>query len=168
MRTEIYTLTKADLPLFKGLLPEYVSSRTQKKGYFTLGAIGVEEEKHILLGMAQFHSGITDNGEYYVELVYVYVVEEYRRSGIGTKLLDRVRTILRKSGVKTLTLLIPAADKGDFRSDLPVASLEKFFGELGFTLTKADFDKWESFLREEYPDLTEKDVKRYIKMIKVS
>jgi GNAT superfamily N-acetyltransferase len=164
----MYTLTKSEMNLFEGLLPDYVIAGVQEKGYFTLGAIGENGEEHRLLGMAQFHSNITDDGEYYVELVYVYVMEAYRRQGIGTKLLDRVRTILRKSDVQVLTLLVPSDDKGDFNTELPPADIEAFLTELGFMEMNADFGKWETILKEVYPKLSDKDVKRYLKMIKNS
>ncbi len=167
MKIKLYTFQKKDMELFGDALPEYVYENIGKNSYFTLGAVGEEEEQAILLGMVQFHSNVTRKGQYFVEVVYIYVMEEFRRNGVGSKMMDRVTRITKKSDVDNLTLLLPAEEGTEPVMDMPVKGMEEFLEVLGFTKTDVNLNLFESVLKENNPELKEEAVERYTKLLKL-
>ena len=142
MRTEIYTLDRDDLTILSDYLPEYVVERSYLPGYFTLGAVGQVDEEDTLLGMTQFYININSDGECFAELVYIYVLEDYRHNGVGTRLIERVNRILKKSDIKTCMLLIPSEDDKLMGYETPGTELENFFKECSFITTKEEAAIW--------------------------
>ena len=138
MRTEIYTLDQEDLSLLRDEIPDYVINRSSEPGFFTLGAVGKADDEDGIIGVAQFYINITEEGECFSELIYVYVNEEYRRNGIGTKLLERVSRILKKSDIKTSTFIVPDPLDDRLGYEISMDDLGKFFGECSYLKSKDD------------------------------
>ncbi|MBQ7707803.1 MAG: GNAT family N-acetyltransferase [Lachnospiraceae bacterium] len=97
MRFSIYTLKKKDLGSFEEKLPKYVFDNCEKKGFFTIGAVGSDGN---LIGVTQFYIGILKDNEFISDIIYVYVKEEYRRNGAAGRMLWKSHNIIKKSGVK--------------------------------------------------------------------
>ena len=115
IKTAFFSLTKSDIDLFKGKIPEHVAGKRQADGYFTIGLVGREEENYYLLGMAQFVSNVTDKSKNYARLVHIYVDENFRRMGYGTKIVNKISSILENSGAKAFVFLLSESD--DHNSD---------------------------------------------------
>ena len=136
MQTEIYTLERDDLSIISDRIPAFVADRAGAPGYFTIGAgQGILGDDR-LKAVCQFYVGAFQNGACFGRLDYIYVSEDVRRKGIGRKLIDRMDTILKNSGISTAVLLFPKAG-----NRLPGFGIEReealsFFESSGFFLTK--------------------------------
>ncbi len=167
MKINLYTLKKPQVELFGISVPEFVYAKTQEDGFYTIGAVKEEEEECTLLGMVQFHTNVTRDGRYFVEVVYVYVTDEFRRDGIGSKLMDRVRKITKNCDVETMTALLPADDESDMDIESPVEEVGEFLDMLGFSKVESNLKMFGTILYEGYPDLSDADVVRYTKLLKL-
>ncbi len=97
MRYEMYTLYRDDIGAFEDDLPDYVLENCEKNGCFMIGAVDADEN---LVGMTQFYVGMLENGEFISDLVYVYVAEEFRGNGAASKMIAKVHSILKQSGLE--------------------------------------------------------------------
>ena len=166
MKVGMYTLDADDLEMFRDSLPEYMIDRAYERGFFTIGAVDESEEESgddALIGVAQFYINITPQGECFAELIYVYVKEDARRDGIGTKLIERVNRILKKSGIKVCTLLLDVADD-DAGYGIPVEEIEEFLQMCSFRKTKEDINTWATVLDDVYASLSEEEMLRYVRL----
>ena len=134
MKTELYSLTYDDLDIFNGDLSEVVFKNIDKPGFYTIGAIENSDEEENPVGLVQFFVDIRSNGECFGKLVDVYVPVEYRRNGVGTKLVDKVTDILKKSDIKSCIAFLPDEPGKEF--SIPLGELSKFLTETDFFLTK--------------------------------
>ncbi len=166
MRTDIYTLDRDDLTTMSDVLPEYVIERAKLPGYFSLGAVGKVDDDENLLGMAQFYINITSEGECFAQLVYIYVLEEYRHRGVASKLIERVNRILKKSDVKTCITYVPDKDVKIYGQEISAADLENFFKECSFISTKESSVVWWSDLGQLSGAITEGSLPNSIRFLK--
>ena len=134
MHTDIYSLERDDLSIIADRIPAFVADRAGAPGYFTIGAgQGILGDDR-LKAVCQFYVSAFQNGAFFGRLDYIYVSEDARREGIGRKLINRMDTVLKKSGISTAYLLFPK--KG---SKLPGFSINReetkaFFESCGFFL----------------------------------
>ena len=135
MRTTIYSLERDDLSVFSDRIPAFVIERTGTPGYFTIGAGHGILEKNRLQAICQFYIDSFQNGTCYGRLDYIYVSEEVRRKGIGRRLIDRMDTILKNSGISTLTLLFPKEGNKMPGFEIEREEAASFFEKCGFFLT---------------------------------
>ena len=166
MRIDIYTLAKEDLEKMRAVLPDYVLKKTEHSGCFTLGAVIQEKGKDVLAGMCQFFVNLTPTGTPLAELVYVYVYEGYRRTGIGTRLLEKMARILEKSGVRTSVSLLLMEEAKTLGYSFSEKELEKFLKEGGYLPAKEDPDLWGMVERDLFagiPGILVRGTKKYIK-----
>ena len=126
MRFGIYTLKKKDLGSFVEKLPKYVFDNCEKKGFFTIGAVGSDGN---LIGVTQFYIGMLKDNEFISDIIYVYVKEEYRRNGAATRMLWKSHNIIRKSGVKKSLVFFDNDYEG-----------KEFFEENGYLFMKLEED----------------------------
>ena len=135
MRTTIYSLERDDLSVFSDRIPAFVIERTGTPGYFTIGAGHGILEKNRLQAICQFYIDSFQNGTCYGRLDYIYVSGEVRRKGIGRRLIDRMDTILKNSGISTLTLLFPKEGNKMPGFEIEREEAASFFEKCGFFLT---------------------------------
>lgn len=97
MKYEMYTLYRDDIGSFADSLPAYVLENCGKNGCFMIGAVDADEN---LVGLAQFYIGMLEDGEFISDLVYIYVAEKYRRNGAASKMIAKIHSILKQSGLE--------------------------------------------------------------------
>jgi len=134
MRMRFYTLEQEDIMLFESPIPNSVSDNISEEGYFTLGAVCYTEDGAKLAGMAQFYIGATADEDCYAELVYVYVMDEYRRRSIGVRLVNMADSILASEDVGVFMTCpdLPDPDETSKQDKM------KFLTECGFISTRDD------------------------------
>lgn len=148
MNTVIKSLNRYSILAFHGLVPEYVIKIGRRDGYYALGMIDREGGKETLIGMSVFYVSSTSGKVGYAEVVYVYMIEEYRRQGQGNKLLRGVDYILRKSGVKYILALLPSAEDNGFGYAMTENELNMFIIAGGFIPAEDPREIRPSVLRE--------------------
>lgn len=133
MRVALYTLANEDIADLQENYGEFVSN-LGKNNYFSIGAYTESDEEDKLLGVAQFYLNINDDGECYAVLDYIYVNNDIRRQGVGTKLIDKANRVLKMSDVKTSII-----DISGNLSSLPEdeASFCGFLKESGYIAEKS-------------------------------
>lgn len=136
VKTDIYTLDLDDLKAFGEEIPDKITANVNKPGFFTIGAVGVTDGDEKLVGMSQFYIDITSEGECFANLMYVFVVDGYRRQGVGTKLVDKVNNILKKSEIKMCIARVPEEKSKAIM--IPLKDFEKFLKESDFFITKEE------------------------------
>ena len=163
MRTELYTLDREDLAILEGEVPDYVINRAHDPGYFTLGAVVSDGDEETVVGIAQFFINITPEGECFSEMIYVYVTEKYRHQGIGTKMVERVSRVLKKSSVKTSTFILPDTidERLGYEADANV--ITKFFKECDYITAKDEKDVWITVMGEIIPGIEKRKVTRFVR-----
>ena len=109
MRFGIYTLSKKNLGSFGDKLPEYVFDNSEKRGFFTIGAVDSENN---LIGVTQFYIGLLKDDEFISDIIYVYVKEEFRGEGAAGRMLWKSHNIIRKSGVKKSLVFLDDSREG--------------------------------------------------------
>ena len=113
MKTVVKSLNRYSILGFYELVPEPVIKAGRGESFFPIGIVSREGNEESLLGMAVFFVNSTPNRRGYAELIYVYVIEEYRRQGLGMKLMEGMDDILKKSGLKfSLAVLPPSGEDG--------------------------------------------------------
>ena len=102
MRVALYTLAGEDMADLQENYGEFVSN-LGKLNYFSIGAYTYteSEEEDRLAGVVQFYLDIYDDGECYAILDYIYVKDDIRHHGVGTKLIDKANRVLKMSDIKT-------------------------------------------------------------------
>ncbi len=122
--TKFYSLNENSSDISFDEFPEFVTSNIGKEGYYTL--LSVEEKENEdesdFVGLAQFYLGMNIKGMILAELVYVYVVKEYRGRNEGYKLIQMMTDILKEQDVDAIVTNAP--DDG--------GETEQFFRECGF------------------------------------
>lgn len=96
-----YTLTEEDFEAFGDILPAEVARCFGRPGYFMLGAV---TDDHALAAALQFYLGMPERDEYRARVTYLMVDEESAEEEIGSLLLEELRRVLKKSGVRELQL----------------------------------------------------------------
>ncbi len=157
MRVGIYTLDKEDLNTMSAYMPDYVIDRAHDPGYFSLGAVSTIDDVDRIVGAAQFYIDINSSGECFAYLIYTYVMEEFRRSGVGSKLIDKIGTILKKSDVRMCVVRLPEKKDVFLYKDTSKGDVEKFIKSCDFMATK------ENIVGETLPDTTE-NIAKYIRL----
>ncbi len=156
MRTEIYTLEKENLDIFEGIIPSEITNNVPEPGYFTIGAVSKVDGEDVLMGLSQFYIDITSEGECFADLMYVYVLDDYREQGIGLKLVEKVNSILKKSDVKSCFTRISKSVKDE--ALLSMDAITSFLKECSFIPTK------EVLVGETLPFPDDKDSKKFIRL----
>ena len=136
MQTKIYTLERDDLSVLKDRIPGFVVERTGTPGYFTIGAGHGILEGSRLQALCQFYIGSFQNGTGFGRLDYIYVSGDARRKGIGKKLIDRMDTVLKNSGISTAILLFPQKGKKMPGFEIEREAAEAFFEKCGYFPTQ--------------------------------
>ncbi len=134
MRMYIYTLERDDITPLEQYIPEKVLSNIPEEGYYTLGAVCVREGKAVLMGMAQFYVDMSVSEDCYAELIHVFVLDEYRRKSVGTRLVKKADSTLAGEDLQAFMARISAENTGE----LPEADLEAFLKECSFISTHDD------------------------------
>ncbi len=157
MRVGIYTLDRDDLETMADFLPDFVVERSHEPGYFSLGAVGKNDGEDVIVGVAQFYIDINASGECFSYLIYIYVMEDYRRDGVGIKLINKIGSILKKSDIKMCVARLPIK-KDVFLYQLTAKEeVESFIKACDFIATK------EEIVGETLPDSSDKNTK-YIRL----
>ena len=146
METVIKSLNRYSILAFHDLVPEYALLLGRKEGSFALGLVTKGEQSESLIGMVVFHVSSTARRIGYAEVVYVYIIEEYRRQGLGAKLLRGTDVILRKSGVHFIMAHLPSGEENGFGYNLPAKGLRRFFIAGGYVPADAAYDSRPSVL----------------------
>ncbi|GEM_PF-6909459 len=157
MRIGIYTLDKADMEAVAQFLPDYVVERAHEPGYFSLGAVAKVDGEDRVVGISQFYIDINSSGECFAFLIYNYVMEDFRRNGVGTRLIDKIGSILKKSDIKMCVACLPNKKDVFLYSITPKAEVESFIKECDFMVTK------EEIVGETFTDVTENSTK-YVRL----
>ena len=164
MKTIVYSLARKDLERMSSVLPDHVREKAGQSGCFTLGAVVSDGEKNLLTGMCQFFINPVTEDQIVAELAYTYVYEEYRREGVGLALLDRMTSILKKSGVeKSLTILV-SGEEETLGYGFSLEELDEFLREGEFLPAKDNEELWRMAERDLFagiPDIympTDSDV----------
>ena len=134
MKTAIKSLNRYSILGFYDLIPEPVIKAGRGEGFFPIGIVSREGDEESLLGMAVFFVSSTANRRGYAELIYIYVIEEYRRQGLGQKLMEGMEDILKKSGLKFSLAILPPSETGILR-DISSEQLKLFLISCGFVPT---------------------------------
>ena len=107
MRVVMYTLNRNNMDAFKGKIPEEVIEKCGEEGYFTVA--GADKDGK-LIGLTQFYVGITEKGESCGDIRYVFVESDHQRKGVATKMMSRVHSILKKSGIDKCMVFLSKSD----------------------------------------------------------
>ncbi|MBR1567365.1 MAG: GNAT family N-acetyltransferase [Lachnospiraceae bacterium] len=161
MKTSIYTLDRETLEEIRGQLPDYVTGCVHEPGYVTLGAVDGHDD---IVGMVQFFVNITDDGGGYAEIDYIYTADNCRRQGVGSKLLNKVNRILKKSGVLVSTVLVPVSDQGAMVLDTPAKELKAFFEDCNYIKSTDSIHTFQTVLNNVFQGLNDKSVIRYARL----
>ncbi|MCR5452209.1 MAG: GNAT family N-acetyltransferase [Lachnospiraceae bacterium] len=167
MKVELYTLKKDDVECFSSSLPKDVYENTDKDGFFAIGAVGTREKQSVPVGIIQFHTNITSDEQFFVEITYLYIAEDYRRDGIGSTLIDSVRNINKNSAVDILTALIPTEDINENNMDITVKEFGEFFDMQGFSKEDVNLKMYSSVVTDVYPNINETNFVRYTKLLQL-
>ena len=136
METVIKSLNRYSILGFHELVPEPVIKAGRGESCFPIGIVSREGKEESLLGMAVFFVSSTPNHRGYAELIYVYVVEEYRRQGLGQKLMEGIDDILKKSGLKFSLAILPPAGENGILQDISSDELKMFLISCGYVPTE--------------------------------
>ena len=148
MTTVIKSLNRYSILGFYELIPEPVIRAGRGESFFPIGIVSGEGNEESLLGMAVFFVGSTANHRGYAELIYVYVIEEYRRQGLGHQLMEGMDDILRKSGLKFSLALLPPPEEDGILEDISAEELKMFLISCGYMPTDERQYYMESALEE--------------------
>ncbi len=104
----IYTLTEKDKSLFSDFISANVLAQLGMPGFYSLGLFD-EKADDEPLGFAQFYTGFFEDDDTIPTLLLIrlYVKEEARYEGAGTKLLSMIKEIGRKSGAERIIAICP-------------------------------------------------------------
>ena len=129
---------------FAGFVPEDVLMRLGAVGFHSLGLFD-ESGNRRPVGFLQFYSGFADrrSDEPILEIRYLFVREEARFEGNGTKLVNEVIEIGKGAGAKKVLVRLPK-DKENKQPEIPddsaerealsdPAALKKIFAKAGFS-----------------------------------
>ncbi len=136
MKTVVKSLNRYSILGFYELVPEPVIKAGRGGSFFPIGIVSREGNEGSLLGMAVFFVNSTPNRRGYAELIYVYVIEEYRRQGLGQKLMEGMDDILKKSGLKFSLVLLPPPDSDGILQDISAEELKLFLISCGYIPTE--------------------------------
>lgn len=135
MKTDIYILEKDDLRLFDGSVPEYVCENASKDGYYTLGSVISDDDGDILTGMMQFYVDINAAGRLFGELIYVYVLDDFRRMEMGKRLLEKADFFLSDHDIHLFMAAVPGKNEESPYELMGGEELSAFLIECGFIAT---------------------------------
>ncbi len=138
---KIYSLKETSSNSSFNMVPEYVVSNIGKEGYYTLLATDQKDEDEAFVGIVQFSVNIGGRGNFFAELLYIYVAENYRLMDTGYKLIQKANDILRDQEVDVITATIPYNEKGEVISDISEQEIGIFFRECGFLTAEQDSGK---------------------------
>ncbi len=162
METVIKSLNRYSILAFHDLVPDYVLILGRKKGNFTLGIV-TKGEPESLIGMAVFRVSSTDKNVGYAEVIYVYIIEEYRRQGLGSRLLLGTDIILQKSRVHFSMALLPSRDEDGFGYELSASELRMFFIAGGYVFAEEEYKNRPSVLSKYYDEEVINNADRFVR-----
>ena len=165
METVIRSLNRYAILNFHDIVPEYVIQAGRREGYFALGIVGKTGDEESLVGMTVFFVSSTGNHRPYAEIVYVYVIEEFRRQGLGKQLLNAMEGVLKKSGQKFSLALLPDPESEEFQYATEAEELQQFFVSCGYEETVEDQYKRLSILDQFYPPEEIMTAHRFLKPV---
>ena len=136
----IYTVTEKDFDLFSDFIPADILGHMGRVGYYSIGVFN--EIMHMMpVGFAQFYAGFPTQEEEMPEyfLLYLYIKEEARYEGAGSKLLDEIQWIAKKSGVPQIRVrcLTQGVVTNYFSPD--TEELVKFLQKHGFSFEEQEY-----------------------------
>ena len=136
METVIRSLNRYSILSFYELVPEPVIKAGRGESFFPIGIVSREGKEESLLGMAVFFVGSTPNHRGYAELIYVYVIEEYRRQGLGQRLMEGMDDILKKSGLRFSLAVLPPSGDDEILQDISADEFKLFLISSGYVPTE--------------------------------
>ena len=134
MKLVFYTLDNDEIAELTDDYEVSVPTRGGEK-IFSIGAYTKPEDDDKLLGMVQFRLGIYDDGECYAVMDHIYVDEDTRRQGVGTKLFDKANRILKKCDIKTSIIDLSGDPKASPEDE---DAFLAFLKEVGYIAVKSD------------------------------
>lgn len=167
MKTVVRSLNRYSILGFFELVPEPVIKAGRGEGFFPIGIVSTEGNEESLLGMAVFFVNSTPNRRGYAELVYIYVIEEYRRQGLGQQLIEGMDDILKKSGLKfSLAILPPMDETVGILQDISVEDLKLFLISCGYVPSDERQYLRKGALEDLFDDEDFSDTERLVKQTK--
>ncbi len=166
METVIKSLNRYSILGFYELVPEAVIKAGRGGSFFPIGIVSREGNEESLLGMAVFFVSSTPNHRGYAELVYVYVIEGYRRQGLGQKLMEGMDDILKKSGLKFSLAVLPPTEEEGILQDISSDELKLFLISCGYVPTEERQYFRECALEELFAEEDFSDAARLVKQTK--
>ena len=135
----MYTLDRSSVERFRGVLPEYVLANCGKNGVFVVGETAKDGR---IIGLTQFFVRLLPGDNAIADIVYVYVVDEFRGNGVASRMIAEVHEIMKKSGGEKCLALLKKKQKE-----------RKIFERNGYLFMKTEADTIE-FLEEVHEDLS--------------
>ncbi len=132
MKIHIYTLDKENLVYLDKYIPEKIINNTGEKGYYTLGAVSVNDTHACLAGVAQFFVDSEKDGSSYAQLIYVYVADRYRRQTLGFRMIDKAGVVLTTADVDVFKASVPPELPDVTGGNLTGEELKSFLVKCGF------------------------------------
>lgn len=136
----IYTLNDSSFEKTSDLIPDFVADNIGKEGHFTLLAVSGKGEEEEFAGICQFFLGLASGGQFYGDLLYIYIAGEHRLREVGLLMVEKVQEILRSRKVELLTTRIPYDEYGKVISDISEGEINAFLKECGFIPVKNNED----------------------------
>ncbi|MCR5452777.1 MAG: GNAT family N-acetyltransferase [Lachnospiraceae bacterium] len=161
MKVGLYTLAKSDIENFKGIVPNEVIENTGKTGYFVLGAV---DEDYKVIGITQFYINMLNEEECDSQLVYLYVIDEYRNEGIASQMIDKVHRILGKSDIGKSMVILSKDDEPEEGTLLASNTKEEVFEKNGYIFMKVDPSS-SNFLSMLYSDIDLSEIRQGVHWI---
>ncbi|MCR5055105.1 MAG: hypothetical protein K6A69_09710 [Lachnospiraceae bacterium] len=84
----ITAITNKNIEVFEHLIPDDIRAELlERKDYAAIGVIRIIDGRPEAMGSLVYNTDETEDGEKYFRLRWIYVMEEYIRSGVGSELL---------------------------------------------------------------------------------
>ncbi len=126
MKVICETVKQSHLNRFAGFITEEVFLLAKRKDAVTLGASIEDDGKVIPVGIIQYLR--SDLAKESAEIIWLYVDEEYRRKGIGSKLIETVTEDISKSHINKLDIRLY-----EYKLyDCSIRDIASFFERKGF------------------------------------
>lgn len=110
----ITTIEHTARAVFENMIPAEISALLDMPGYYTLGAIGEDEEGEYAAGVLVFAVKDGFNGEENIigaELEWLYVAEEARRRGAADALMEEMLRVLEEAEIEFLRCDVPMGEE---------------------------------------------------------
>ena len=137
MRYGMYTLGRNSMERFREVLPEYVLANCGRNGVFVVGAAAKDGR---IIGLTQFFVRMLPKDDAVADIVYVYVVDEFRGNGVASRMIAEIHKIMKKSGGEKCLALLKKKQKE-----------QQMFEKSGYLFMKTEADTI-GFLEEVHED----------------